>query len=472
MPKRKNPSNKKNNSPRKKPKCPCLCKNCKKNCKCKHSDCINKEPEKEPEKTDEESLSEKSLNEETKQEINKVVDELFKGLFNEGLKNTRDTAGVEDAVEDVEDAEDVADEEFVEESSETEDIIPLLKFFFKPLDPESGLPPPPPILKAKKKKKLTIKDFKINLEHSTKINDITDLIKLVDHPEANVRQKEFLDVLNELNSIIGLKYLKEQLTNQIIFFLLNLFDPSEEMYLHTVITGNPGSGKTTIANIIAKIYKSLGFLSNDTIVKADRASLIAEYLGQTAIKTKKVLNSAKGGVLLIDEAYSLGSTSTSSDSFAKECVDTLNQYLSEHANDFICIIAGYEKAIEDCFFKQNEGLKRRFSWRFNIDNYDAEDLYSILLNQLKNWKLDVDSKYVIDQIKKNMNYFSNNGGDTKVLLEKCQVIYARRIICMNTFIDKTLSKDDFNEGLKNFLITRKGSEKPERDLSAHKAMYI
>jgi hypothetical protein len=225
---------------------------------------------------------------------------------------------------------------------------------------------------------------------------------------------------------------------------------------------------TTCCKILGKIYSKLGILQTDKVVIADRSSLIAKYLGHTAIKTKEVLKSAKGGVLLIDEVYSLGNK-YGGDSFSKECIDTINQYLSENAEDFICVIAGYKDQVQECFFDQNPGLERRFPWKFIIDDYNEIELCFIFKTQINNgWEIELDNNYIIYNIKNNKELFKGNGGDTKNLVDKCKMAHARR-----TFTDfdgisnkkrkldihnKTINKLDFDAGLK-FFIESKGIKK-------------
>ncbi len=292
--------------------------------------------------------------------------------------------------------------------------------------------------KNKKNTKITFKFNKLDKN----IENLDDLIQLLNYPNIKDNQLDLVNALIELNNLIGMTILKQQIINQILFFIKDLND--KELYLNSVIIGSPGTGKTTFINILSKIYKSIGFLSKNKVVKADRSELIGEYLGHTAIKTKKVLNSALGGILLIDEAYSLGSSS-GNDSFSKECIDTINQFLSEHVDDFVCIIAGYEHEIESCFFKQNPGLKRRFAWKFNIQNYNADELYEIFISQLKDWKCNLDKSYIINSIKLNMELFTGNGGDTKNLIDRCRIHYARRNF--QTSDNKTITKDDFDKSL-------------------------
>jgi hypothetical protein len=166
--------------------------------------------------------------------------------------------------------------------------------------------------------------------------------------------------------------------------------------IHTVIEGPPGVGKTTLGYILGEIYSNLDIIEqpkNKTnqlkfkIVK--RSDLVAKYLGQTSHRTQEAINSVLGGVLFIDEAYSLGNNDVD-DSYSKECLDTLNQNLSEKKNQFLCIIAGYKDALERNFFAYNEGLKRRFPFTYTIEEYTPNELKNIFIGMLdnSNWGLE------------------------------------------------------------------------------------
>ncbi len=353
---------------------------------------------------------------------------------------------------------------------------------------KSALKTPKPVVV---KPKIPIsKKFKVI--KGTPITDIMSLINSLKHPKASKDQKEFVEVLHELNNMIGMNSFKEQLINQILFFIQDYQEPG--IFLHTVLTGPPGAGKTMAANILAKIYSKLGLLATDRVVIADRSSLIAQYLGQTAIKTKNVLESAKGCVLLIDEVYSLGNKE-SGDLYSKECIDTINQYLSEHVDDFICIIAGYKDQVQECFFNNNPGLERRFPWKFTIEKYKPDELFKIMKIQLANsgWSWDIEENYMTSLIKDNIILFTGNGGDTKNLIDKCKIVHARRMfteikepICVKkrkkgsdtspssspnfgTQTSRVLNKDDILTGLKHFMTCKEKKE----DTSAYmNSMYI
>ena len=212
-----------------------------------------------------------------------------------------------------------------------------------------------------KKRKKDIDDLDyFNIENynitnlSSLINLIYDLINKRPPPKK-IRRKlpiklykliNILEPLENLNSLVGLDKLKDQLLEQLLYFI-NGFE--DKIMLHTVIEGPPGTGKTTVANLMAEIYSGIGILKKNkcTIVKRD--DLIGQFLGETTIKTMETLNDCKNGVMLIDEAYSLGSVDNR-DSYAKEAIDSINQFLTENADKIICIIAGYKKELDECFF--------------------------------------------------------------------------------------------------------------------------
>jgi SpoVK/Ycf46/Vps4 family AAA+-type ATPase len=196
--------------------------------------------------------------------------------------------------------------------------------------------------------------------------------------------------------------------------------------LHTVIEGSSGTGKTILGKIISKIYLRLGFLENDKFIIAKRSDLIGEYLGQTAMKTQRKIDEAKGGVLFIDEAYSLGNK-YDRDSYSKECIDTLVSNLEERRN-FVCIIAGYRDDLQSCFFSKNQGLERRFPWTFTIEKYTPEELFLIFKKQVYECKWDIEDNCITnDFFKDKMKYFDKMGGDTEILLSKCKITHSRRV---------------------------------------------
>lgn len=254
----------------------------------------------------------------------------------------------------------------------------------------------------------------------------------------------------ELNRLIGMEKVKEQVLSLVVFFLQSLDDCNHDM-LHSVIYGNPGVGKTRLINILANIFACLGITKTRKVTFVKRADLIGQYLGQTAAKTKKVLDDARNGVLVIDEAYSL-SEPEQRDSFSRECLDTLNQYLSECKRDIVCIIAGYKDDLENRFFKTNAGLKRRFAFHYEIPDYNAEQLYKIFVQNIVNngWKLHKDA-LSSDFFEKHFQNFEHNGGSMELLFSKSKYEHARRVFSGFESEKKMLTRDDIEAGLEKFL---------------------
>ncbi len=222
-------------------------------------------------------------------------------------------------------------------------------------------------------------------------------------------------------------------------------------FMHTVLYGPPGTGKTEVAKILGNIFCHLGILKANTFKKVTRSDLIAGYLGQTAIKTREVIDSAIDGVLFIDEAYALGNTEKR-DSFSKECIDTLCEALSDHKHELMVIIAGYEKELTDCFFSYNEGLSSRFTWRYKIDNYSAVDLRKIFEKIVRDnrWSFkEVDS--VKDAwFKDHYDYFKYFGRDIEVFFTKTKIAHSRRVFCRPADQRRSLNMKDLETGFELF----------------------
>ena len=301
----------------------------------------------------------------------------------------------------------------------------------------------------------------INIE--VEINNISDILKLINTYQNDPAIKYNIDMkalhnikepLEELNNMIGMKDLKNNIVDQILYFVQQLHKNknSSGEFLHTVIYGPPGTGKTEIAKIMGKIYSKVGILSKGSFKKVTRSDLIAGYLGQTALKTKDVIKDALGGVLFIDEAYALGNPEKR-DSFAKECIDTLCEALSDNKENLMVIIAGYEKELKESFFAFNQGLDSRFTWRFKTDEYTAEDLHLIFIKMVNDigWELDTNSKITIDWFKKNKDYFQFFGRDIETLLAKTKIAHGRRVFCLPEKDKKKINLKDLDKGLEIFL---------------------
>jgi len=345
-------------------------------------------------------------------------------------------------------------------------------------------PPPPP----------APREF-INLNE--KVDTLDDLINLAKQydpsKDYNINLKKLnkiLLVLEKLKGVIGMKSVKDSIVGQIIFFL-NEFN-NQDM-LHTVIQGPPGVGKTTLGKIIGELYYKMDILKpvekkppskkrrgmslqellnleieeyqkgeeekgteekkeeeyKFKIVK--RSDLIAGYLGQSSIKCQRVIDECDGGVMFIDEAYSLGNEE-GRDSFAKEVIDTINQNLSEQKCNFLCIIAGYKDALDKCFFSYNEGLRRRFPFVYTIEKYTPPELCLIFKKMITDigWSVDnIPEKFFKD----NYECFNNMGGDMETLLFICKIEHSKRTLFFPNQ-RKKINNEDLERGLKIFKVNK------------------
>jgi len=203
--------------------------------------------------------------------------------------------------------------------------------------------------------------------------------------EAPVSPNESLEAqIAKMDELVGLEELKDEIKNHVKYLnFLKLrqekgFSDAENISLHSVFTGNPGTGKTTVVKMLGQIYKSMGLLSKGHVKEVDRSHLIGEYIGQTAPKVKKALEEAKGGILFIDEAYSLARESDDSKDFGREVIEVLVKEMSDGNKDVAIMVAGYPREMEN-FLDSNPGLKSRFKHFFHFDDYLPEELHQIAL---------------------------------------------------------------------------------------------
>ncbi len=212
------------------------------------------------------------------------------------------------------------------------------------------------------------------------------------------------EAMAELNAMVGLSEVKNQvfeLIKLVRFYRDTGKDVLGRFSLHTVFKGNPGTGKTTVARILAQVYKALGILERGHLVECDRQSLVAGFIGQTAIKTAERIEKAIGGVLFIDEAYSLSPQGGGND-FGNEALETILKQMEDKRGQFIVIVAGYTEPM-DRFIESNPGLKSRFDKTLNFEDYSADELYQIASYMLSPEKLSPDAE-ADEYLKKYMKY--------------------------------------------------------------------
>ncbi len=226
---------------------------------------------------------------------------------------------------------------------------------------------------------------------STLTNDELMTIVVDDIPYEAPQTVDYTDCLAKLNGMVGLAAVKKEISNLAAFLNLQIRRGETNTFQgkHYVFTGNPGTGKTTVARIMADVFRTLGILSRGHLVEADRSKLVAGFSGQTAIKTNQLIDSAMGGVLFIDEAYTL--KSNDQDSFGAEAIDTLLKRLEDDRGKFICIVAGYTDQMHD-FIDTNPGLKSRFTQTIHFEDYTPDELTEIFINLAKGKNFTVDEE--------------------------------------------------------------------------------
>ena len=226
---------------------------------------------------------------------------------------------------------------------------------------------------------------------STMTNEELMTITVDDIPYEAPQAVDYTQCLTKLDGLVGLSAVKKEILNLSAYLNLQIKRGEQNTFSgkHYVFTGNPGTGKTTVARIMADVFRTLGIVSRGQLVEADRSKLVSGYSGQTAIKTNQLIDTALGGVLFIDEAYTL--KSNDNDAFGNEAIDTLLKRLEDDRGKFICIVAGYTDQMHD-FIDSNPGLKSRFTQTIHFDDYTPDELTEIFLNLAKGKNFTVDQE--------------------------------------------------------------------------------
>lgn len=324
------------------------------------------------------------------------------------------------------------------------------------MDPNDGERPPERPVKRSR------------IEKPPKIENLSQLIAFTESGKLcrnidSFALRNILPHLKKLNSLIGMESVKNSIFSQLIYYIQGMHkrDKTGE-YLHMRIVGPPGTGKTTIAHLIANIYVELGILkgNEEPVRLVHRDDFIAKYTGQTGVKTKELLTSCLGGVMLYDEGYSMGSNSDD-DSFAKQAIDAITSFLSEHKADFCFIIVGYEDDIDKYFFALNKGLARRIPWYHKIDKYTPENIASIAIKKIRdiNWKSQIFAHvFLTGLIKENEDLFVNAGGDVENFITQAKILHANRVFTMDQDVKFTLTEEDFQNAINVIRETRVKTE--------------
>ena len=276
--------------------------------------------------------------------------------------------------------------------------------------------------------------------------------------EVDLEDEQTLeDILAKLNKLVGLENVKKDVNSLINLIQIRKIREERgikqpDMSLHLVFSGNPGTGKTTVARLLGEIYSKLGILSKGHLVETDRSGLVAGYVGQTAIKTQDRIKEAMGGILFIDEAYSLSASKGEND-FGQEAIDTILKAMEDNREDFIVIVAGYPKLMDD-FLHSNPGLESRFNKHLFFDDYNPQELFDIFVSMEEGSSLKLDKKaeeflkgHFEDVYKCRGENFAN-GRYVRNIFEKVLSNQADRLVNIEDISDEdlnTLIIEDFHD---------------------------
>jgi SpoVK/Ycf46/Vps4 family AAA+-type ATPase len=264
--------------------------------------------------------------------------------------------------------------------------------------------------------------------------------------EEQVAMPSFEELMKDMNAMVGLKQLKEQILDHATYIrFLQLrkargFEEKEGLSLHAIYTGNPGTGKTTVASKMGMIYKQMGILSKGHVHQVDRVDLVGEFIGQTAPKVKEAIKKARGGVLFIDEAYALARMNDDSKDFGREALEILIKEMSEETGDLVVIAAGYPKEMEH-FLRSNPGLRSRFKHVYHFPDYLPQELMEIAEYAAVKKEVDLSAeakdllKKLVVEAYRNRDATFGNARFVHDLVEKAKINLGLRLMAQEEIID-------------------------------------
>ncbi len=326
------------------------------------------------------------------------------------------------------------------------------------------------------------KSVKTDVSKQEKPEAAQQNIPVVENAREEQPPEKIEDLKAELIELIGLEGIKREVNNLINMVTIHNLRKQNglktvDMSLHMVFSGNPGTGKTMIARLMARIYRSLGVLSKGHLVEVDRSGLVAGYVGQTAAKTSEVIQKAMGGVLFIDEAYSLTSGKADND-FGQEAVDTILKAMEDNREDLIVIVAGYDGLMDE-FIHSNPGLESRFNRYLHFDDYSIDEMMAILDLQLKKGQYQLNEgaqaavrDYIVDANTGSIAF--GNARGVRNIFERLLVAQANRLAeasDLTTEALMTITEADVDAAKKSDDKLNKAlQERAEHEEAAHKAL--
>lgn len=297
-------------------------------------------------------------------------------------------------------------------------------------------------------KKNEFNDIKSNefRNKNDKIKNSSNISK-IENLKVGVEEETLEELIKQINSLIGLGAVKNEVSS-----LINLIKVKKiredrgfetaDISKHLVFLGNPGTGKTTVARILSKIYKKMGVLSTGQLVEVDRAELVAGYVGQTAIKTKEKIEEAMGGILFIDEAYTLAK---GGNDFGQEAIDTILKEMEDNRNSFVVIVAGYPEPMQK-FLESNPGLKSRFNKNIFFEDYSVDELFEIFYSSCNRYGMRLTEeakntlKNYLHRLCQNKPENFANGREMRNIFEQTYTNQANRIAEIEDISDEELNE--------------------------------